>query len=122
MAASEMTFGTALDFELKREIASRMLECPSTLEKSPFLEFALTRLASGRWLDRVGFLRPLATRKIADCHNGVAGSFRGAPLHSAQDQACPAAAIQKVLDWPKLIAKAEAAKAPMWPRLQKLPA
>ena len=38
MAASEMVFGTALDFELKREIASRMLECPSTLEKSPLLE------------------------------------------------------------------------------------
>src|SRR6058998_2869619 len=41
MAASEMVFGTALDFELKREVASRMLLCPSTLEKSPLLEFAL---------------------------------------------------------------------------------
>jgi len=49
MAASEMVFGTTLDFELKREVASRMLECPSTLEKSSLLEFALTRLASGRW-------------------------------------------------------------------------
>ena len=28
MAATEMVFGTALDFDLKREIASRMLECP----------------------------------------------------------------------------------------------
>ena len=83
MAASEMVFGTALDFELKRDIASRMLECPSTLEKSPLLEFALTRLASGRWLDRVDFLRALADRKSADCRNGVAGSFRGAQLHSA---------------------------------------
>ena len=35
MAASEMAFGTALDFELKRDIASRMLEFPSTLEKQP---------------------------------------------------------------------------------------
>jgi len=55
MAASEMAFGTALDFKLKRAIASRMLECPSTLKKSPLLEFALRRLASGRWLDRVVF-------------------------------------------------------------------
>jgi poly-D-alanine transfer protein DltD len=55
MAASETTFGTALDFELKRDIASRMLKCPSTLETSPFLEFALRRLASGRWFDRVIF-------------------------------------------------------------------
>src|SRR6266481_7116252 len=53
MAATEMVFGTALDFDLKRSIASRMLECPSTLEKSPLLEFALTRLASGSWLDRI---------------------------------------------------------------------
>src|SRR5438128_1293184 len=55
MAASEMAFGTALDFGLKRDIASRMLECPSTLEKRPLLEFALKRLASGRWLDRIVF-------------------------------------------------------------------
>src|SRR5213078_5117097 len=55
MAASEMAFGTALDFELKREVASRMLLCPSTLEKGPLLEFALTRLATGRSLDRAIF-------------------------------------------------------------------
>ena len=55
MAASEMAFGTALDFELKRDIASRMLKFPGTLENSPLLEFALKRLASGRWLDRLIF-------------------------------------------------------------------
>ena len=27
MAATEMVFGTALDFELKRDIAARMLQC-----------------------------------------------------------------------------------------------
>jgi D-alanine transfer protein len=55
MAVSEMVFGTVLDFELKREIASRMLKYPSTLQKNPFLQFALKRLASGRWRDRVVF-------------------------------------------------------------------
>src|SRR5436305_904480 len=55
MAASEVTFGTALDFKLKRDIASRMLKYPATLQDSPFLEFALKRLASGRLLDRVVF-------------------------------------------------------------------
>ncbi len=55
MAASEMMFGTALDFKLKRDIAARMLKYPDTLEASPFLEFALKRLASGRLLDRVVF-------------------------------------------------------------------
>src|SRR5882762_8612267 len=55
MAASEMVFGTVLGFELKQQIASRMLECPSNLEKSPLLEFAVRLLASGRWFDRVVF-------------------------------------------------------------------
>src|SRR5438552_11741463 len=48
MAATEMVFGTALDFGLKRDIAARMLEFPETLEQRPFLEFALKRLASGQ--------------------------------------------------------------------------
>ena len=55
MAASEMVFGTALNFSLKRDIASRMLSCPSTLKNSPLLEFAVERLASGRWLVRARY-------------------------------------------------------------------
>jgi D-alanine transfer protein len=55
LAASELAFGSALDFELKRDIASRMLQFPSTLEKSPLLEFALRRLSSDGWFDRVVF-------------------------------------------------------------------
>ena len=48
MAATEIVFGTALDFGLKRDIAARMLQFPDTLEQRPFLEFALRRLASGQ--------------------------------------------------------------------------
>ena len=48
MAATEMVFGTALDFGLKRDIAARMLQFPETLEQRPFLEFALRRLATGQ--------------------------------------------------------------------------
>ena len=33
MAATEMLFGTALDFGLKREIAARMLQFPESLEQ-----------------------------------------------------------------------------------------
>lgn len=55
LLANELTFGTALDFELKREIASRMLQFPGTLKKSPLLEFALRRLSSERWIDRLIF-------------------------------------------------------------------
>src|SRR5215469_7019780 len=55
LAASEMTFGNALDFGLKRDVASRMLQFPGTLENSSFLRFALRRLSSGSPCDRVMF-------------------------------------------------------------------
>ena len=64
LAASELTFGSAVDFELKRDIASRMLQFPRTLEKSPFLEFALRRLCSGSWSDRLIFCAILPFGKI----------------------------------------------------------
>jgi D-alanine transfer protein len=55
LIANELVFGTALDFELKGEIASRMLQFPNTLENSPLLEFALRRLSSKHWVDRLIF-------------------------------------------------------------------
>src|SRR5437667_5364992 len=113
MAASEMAFGTALDFELKREVASRMIECPSTLEKSPLLEFALTRLASGRWLDRAIFCAvwPLgkaqtAVMELQDhfaAFNHIRRKIKAAPQRQP-----------RILDWPELIAKVDAAKPSDW--------
>src|SRR5438094_248346 len=115
MAASEMVFGTALDFELKRAVASRMLEYPSTLEKSPLLEFALMRLASGRWLDRAIFcaIWPLgkaetAVMELQDhfaAFNYIRHKIKAAPQRHP-----------KILDWPKLIARLEAAKTTDWAR------
>jgi D-alanine transfer protein len=64
LAASELTFGSTLDFELKRDIASRMLQFPGTLEKSPMLAFALRRLSSGSWFDRLIFCAILPFGKI----------------------------------------------------------
>jgi D-alanine transfer protein len=55
LVANELAFGTALDFALKRDIASRMLQFPNTLESSPLLEFALRRLSSEDWMDRLIF-------------------------------------------------------------------
>jgi D-alanine transfer protein len=55
LVANELTFGTALDFALKRDIAARMLQFPNTLEESPLLEFALRRLSSEDWIDRLIF-------------------------------------------------------------------
>jgi D-alanine transfer protein len=115
MAASEMVFGTALDFELKREVASRMLQCPSTLEKSPLLEFALTRLASGRWLDRVIFcaLWPLGRAQTAIME--LQDHFSALSYIRRKIKAAPQC-HPKILDWPKLIARVEAAKTTDWAR------
>jgi D-alanine transfer protein len=110
MAASELVFGTALDFDLKRDIASRMLKCPSTLQNSPFLEFALKRLASGRWLDRVVFcaLWPVgkAETTILELQDHFAAS------NYIRHKIKPAAPFHpEKPDWPKLIAKVSALKA-----------
>jgi len=118
MAASETVFGTALDFELKRDIASRMLECPSTLEKSSLLEFALRRLASASWLDRAIFcaLWPLGKAQTALLElqdhfaalNHIRHSIKAAPQRHP-----------KILDWPKLIARVEATKITDWAKVSK---
>jgi len=110
MAASEMVFGTALDFDLKRDIASRMLTCPSTLQNSPFLEFALKRLASGRWLDRVVFcvLWPVgkAETTILELQDHFAAS------NYIRHKIKPAAPFHpEIPDWSKLIASAGGTKA-----------
>jgi len=82
--SEQMIFDTALNFELKRDIASRMLKCSSTLEGRPLLRFAVRRLASGGWLDRIvsaRFGRPENCR--TSCW--VTGSFCSAQLHSRSD-------------------------------------
>ena len=118
MAASEMTFGTALDFELKRDIASRMLQCTSTLENRPFLEFALKRLASGRWLDRAVFcaLWPFGKAQTAllELQDHVA-----ALNHIRREIKPPPRLHPEILDWPKLIAKVEATKTTDWAKASK---
>ena len=109
MAASEMAFGTTLDFELKRDIASRMLKCPSTLENSPLLEFALKRLASDRWLDRIIFcaLWPIgkAQTTVLELQDHFAAS------NYIRHKIKPAAPFHpETPDWSKLIASADASK------------
>jgi D-alanine transfer protein len=131
IAASELTFGTALDFKLKQAIASRMLQFPRTLAKSPLLEFALRRLASGRWLDRVVFyaLWPLGEMQnvildLQDHFAALSYILRGdepAPPHRPDVLNWPSLITRayillknepapprrpNVLDWPSLIAKA----------------
>jgi D-alanine transfer protein len=109
MAASEMTFGTALDFELKRDIASRMLKFPSTLKNSPFLEFALKLLASGRWPDRILFcvLWPLGKAQTIVLELQDHFAALNYILHKVKSS--PSRRLE-TLDWPKLIASVDGTK------------
>ena len=105
MAASEMAFGTALDFELKRDIASRMLKCPSTLEKRPLLEFALRRLASGRWLDRVVFCALWPIGKAQTVLLELQDHFAALNYIRHAGSSPDPRRHSEILDWPKLITK-----------------
>ena len=109
MAASKMIFGTGLDFELKRDIASRMLECPSTLERKPLLKFALRRLASGRWLDRIVFCVIWPAGELQTILMALQDHF--AALNYIRDQIKPAPRPHpEGLDWSQLIAKVSETK------------
>jgi D-alanine transfer protein len=51
--ACALAFSTRLSMALKRETAHRLLDFPETLGRSPVLAFALRRLASDTWTDRM---------------------------------------------------------------------
>ena len=109
MAATEMVFGTALDFGLKRDIAARMLQFPDTLEPKSLLEFALRRLASGRLLDRMVFYALWPAGKIQAVLFELEDHW--AALHHIKRQTKPPPQLQEqTVDWPEFIAKANKAK------------
>ena len=109
MAATEMVFGTGLDFDLKREIASRMLQFPSTLEQRPFLEFALERLASGRGTDRIVFCAIWPAGKIQTALFELEDHL--AALHHIRHQMKVSPRLPaKTVDWPQFIRKASKAR------------
>ena len=60
MQALELAFSTDLSWELRRDVARRMLEYPKTIEDNWLLEFALQRLAGDTRTDRALFalIRP----------------------------------------------------------------
>jgi D-alanine transfer protein len=109
IAASEMVFDTALDFDLKRDIASHMLNYPGTLENRPFLEFALKRLASRRRRDHVLFwvLWPLgkAQTAIMELQDHFAAlAYIHHKIKPAPEQ------DPEIIDWSKLLVKGSALK------------
>jgi D-alanine transfer protein len=110
-AASAFVFGSALDFDLKRDIASRMLQFPRMFKKSPLLGFALRRLASGGLPDRIIFSALWPLGKMQNAILDLQDHFAALNyiLHQPKSRA---SLHQQTLDWPSLIAKAsEAANA-----------
>src|SRR5215471_10949375 len=53
IAASNILFGNAIDFDLKAAIAKRMLQFPDTLAEDSLVELAARCFASGRTSDRI---------------------------------------------------------------------
>ena len=53
LQAGELIYSRQLSFDLKRDVARRMLEYPKTLEKSVLLAFTLRQLASDSPMNRV---------------------------------------------------------------------
>ena len=105
LAASEMVFGNTLDFKLKRDIAARMLQFPDTFAKNPLLEFALGRLASGTWFDRVIFYALWPMGKVQNAVLDWQDHFES--LVYVLRQTKPAVPHRpETLDWSKLIAAA----------------
>jgi D-alanine transfer protein len=104
-AASELVFGTALDFSVKRDIASRMLQFPQTLAKSPLLEFALRQLASGGVLDRMLFCAVWPLGKIQSAILDFQDHFASV-IYILQEAKPGPRPHPQMLDWPSLIAKA----------------
>jgi D-alanine transfer protein len=53
--ANALAFSPDLSYDLRSDVARRMLQFPDSLQSDPLLKFALERLAGGSLLDRVGY-------------------------------------------------------------------
>lgn len=104
-AASQLAFGDALDFQLKQDIAARMLEFPQTLASSPVLEFALQRLASGKWWDRIGFAIAWPVGKLQNAILDFQDHFESM-IYILREGKAPLPANPRRLDWAALIQEA----------------
>jgi D-alanine transfer protein len=68
LQAGEIIYSRHLSFDLKRDVARRMLEYPKTLEKSVLLAFTLRQLASDSPMNRVMYY---GTVPIGFLENGI---------------------------------------------------
>ncbi len=118
LVADELAFDTALDFELKGEIASRMLQFPNTLEKSPLLEFALRRLSSEHWIDRLIFYAAWPVGRLYTAALELQDHFAAVNHILYVTRAAPASQ-RPIPDRPKLRAKTAGANGALQSKIKK---
>jgi len=111
-AAGQMAFGNSLDFQLKRDIAARMLEFPQTLAQSPVLEFAIRRLASGKWSDRIAFAVAWPIGKLQNVILDLQDHF-AAMIYILRQVRAPKPVTPQTLDWAGLIERATSRNLPV---------
>jgi D-alanine transfer protein len=105
-AASKLTFDSVLDFKLKRDIATRMLKFPHTLQKSSILEFALRRIAAGTWFDQLAFCAVWPLGKLENLILDLQDHFAALEYTLHKVEPAPPREPQ-TLDWTALIEKAK---------------
>jgi D-alanine transfer protein len=104
-AAGQMVFGDALDFQLKQDVASRMLEFPRTLDPSPLLEFAVRHLASGKWSDRVAFAMAWPLGELQNAVLDLQDHFESM-IYILTEAKQPQPAHPRTFDWASMIRRA----------------
>ena len=81
LQAGELIYSREISFDLKRDVARRMLKYPKEVEKSFLLAFALKQLASGSPTNRLLYYVTVPLGRLEDGHSANAGPFRNAFLY-----------------------------------------
>jgi D-alanine transfer protein len=105
-AASATIFKGGLDFDLKRDVAVRILQFPGVSSTTPLLRFAMERLASGTWFDRVIFWALCPIGVVQNIVLDLQDHFESVMFIFQKVKSAPPLRRQS-LDWPQLMAQAE---------------
>jgi D-alanine transfer protein len=108
MHADALAFSTDLSFELKRDLARRMLDYPETLASDPLLRFAVTRLADGSFSSQLLYDAALPLGKLQNAILDLQDAWEVIHYIRSQPRLSANVARQAAnLNWPDLLQRAE---------------
>jgi D-alanine transfer protein len=107
LQANEFAFSSWLSFALKRRVARRMLQYPSTLEKEPLLTFALEKLADGSVASRALYYAVLPLGKFQNVIRRLQDDWEVMVFLHTQPGLTPVSRQAAPLDWPALLSQAD---------------